>query len=129
MKKLFSLQKLLENSRYTTKIKIFFSTKAAGEGYDSYEDNYTFTNLNPLTIKAYVTEISSEALVWKAYGLKEIGAKEIICKSQYTNWFKMANKVEIDGDEYEVFKEGVGNRANIQKRPFNFIRVILQKKS
>lgn len=129
MRKIIPLNRLIEHSEYTTKLKIYFSTKTYGDDYDPEEDNYTYTNLNPLTIKGYVTEISAESLVWKPYGLKEFGAKEVICKSQYANWFRIANKIEIDGDEYEVFKEGVGNRAIIQKRPFNLIKVVLQKRT
>lgn len=120
------IKRLIEDNG--TKILIYFSTKTAGEDYDPYEKNYTYTNLNPHTIKGYVTEISPEALKWKEYGLKEMGAKEIICEEKYTGWFKNANKIEIDGDEYEVYRESVGNRAIIQKRPYRLIRLMLQKK-
>ena len=128
MKKIDSINRLLRNNRFSTKILLYFSTKTYGEDYDPYEKNYTYTNLNPLSIKAYVTEISSEALVWKQYGLKEMGAKEILCEAKYENWFKIANKIEIDSDEYEVFREATGFRAIIQKRPYNLIRVVIQKK-
>ena len=105
------------------------SKKSAGDDYDSYEKNYIYSNLNPITINGYVSEISAEALVWKQYGLKEIGAKEVICEERYINYFRLANKIEIDGDEYEVFKDGVGGRVMIQKRPYHTYRVILQKKT
>jgi len=122
------IAKILKNANFTTKITIYFSTKSAGDDFDPYEDNYTYSNLNPLTIKGYVTELSPEALVWKQYGLQEIGAKEVLCDSKYADWFRKANKIVIDGDEYSIFKEGVGNRAIIQKRPMKLIRVVLQKK-
>lgn len=128
MKKISCINRLLKDKDLTTKVLVYFSTKTYGEGYDTYEDNYTYTNLNPLSLKAYVTEISSEALVWKQYGLKEMGAKELICESKYAGWFRSANKIEIGGDEYEIYKEGVGNRIMIQTRPYNLIRVVLQKK-
>ena len=35
----------------------------------------------------------------------------------------------LDDNEYEVMKEGVGNRAQIQARPYQLIRVILQKRT
>jgi len=119
------LKLIKENS---TKVEIYMSYKAAGDDFDPYEKNYTYYNTNPLMIKAYVTEVSPEGLVWKAYGLKEMGAKEIFCDSKYENWFRLCNKVKIDGDEYEVYKEGTGGRAIIQKRPHCLIRVMLQKK-
>ena len=112
----------------STKVLIFFATSVAGDDYDPYEKNYTMQNLNPLTIKGYVREISPEALVWKQYGLSEMGAKEILCDEKYKSWFEKCNKVTISGDSYEVFRESGGNRAIIQKRPFKTIRVVLQRK-
>ena len=128
MNSIYFINQLLNDNNLSTKISIYFSTKTAGDDFDSYEKNYTYTNLNPMTIRAYVRELSAEALVWKQYGLQEIGAKEIICKSKYAEWFRSANKVEIDGDGYEVYKEGTSGNAIIQKRPYNLIRVVLQKK-
>jgi len=116
-------------NRNATKISIFFSTKTYGDDYDSYNDNYTFTNLNPLTIKGYVTEISAEALVWKQYGLKATGAVEVLCQKKYRTWFENCNKIVIDSNEYEVMREGVGNRVQIQDRPYQLIRVILNRKT
>ncbi|KKN15278.1 hypothetical protein LCGC14_0987650 [marine sediment metagenome] len=129
MKKISYINRLIKHKDFTTKILVYFSTKTYGDDYDPYEDNYTYTNLNPLSIKCYITEISPEALVWKQYGLKEIGAKEILCEAKYAEWFRIANKIEIDNDVYEVYKESVGNRVIIQKRPYNLIRVVLQKKN
>jgi len=129
MKKIININKLLKHSDYCKKVKIYFATKTAGDDYDPYEQNYTYSNLNPITIKAYVSQISPEALVWKQYGLKEIGAVEIITEKRYKNYFEKCNKVEIDDEEYEVFKEAVGNRSIISERPFNLIRIVLQKKT
>ena len=129
MKKINFINNLLKSSDLTTKITIYFSSKSAGDDYDPYEANLVDTNLNPKTIKGYVREISAESLVWRPYGLKEFGAKELICEAKYENWFKIANKIEIDEEEYEVFKEGVGGRAIIQKRPFSLIKITLQKKT
>ncbi len=120
------IKRLIEDN--STKILIYFSTKTAGDDYDDYEKNYTYTNLNPHSIKAYVTEISPSALKWTEFGLKEMGAKEIICEEKYRGWFENCNKIEIDGDEYEIFREATGNRAIIQKRAYRLIRVMLQKK-
>ena len=70
-----SLLKTLENNQFSTKIQLYFSSKNESEFFDSYERVYTHVNQNPITIKGYVNEISAEALTWKQYGLKEIGAK------------------------------------------------------
>ena len=103
------------------------SSKAAGDDFDTYEKNYTFTNLNPITIKAYVRELSPEALVYKSYGLHEMGAIEILCDSRFKNAFENCNKVVVDNIVYQVFKEGTGNRTIIQTRPYNIIRVVLSR--
>lgn len=128
MKKLFDVNNLLKNSEFSTKIYVYMSTKSAGDDYDGYEANYVYTNLNPIIIKGYVREISSEALVWKQYGLHNVGAVEVICESKYRNYFEFSNKIIIDNAEYQVFKEGTGSKSLIQNRPYKLIRVILNRK-
>lgn len=127
MRKSFVINNLLKNREFTTKIQIYFSTKSAGDDFDSYEKNYTYTNQNPITIKGIVTQLRASELVWKGYGLKEQGSVAIICEKRYKNYFLKANKIEIDGNEYQVFKEGTGSRSIISDRPFQLIRVILQR--
>ena len=111
-----------------TKVYIYFATKSAGDDYDPEEKNFIYTNMNPLVIKGYVTMISPEKLVWKQYGLQEMGAVEVLTESKYKNWFKICNKIVINDAEYAVFKIGNGNRVLIQDRPGNMIRVVLERK-
>lgn len=128
-KKNKQINDLLKNSNLTTKITIYFSTKSVGEDFDPREKNYEYSNLNPQTIKGYVRDIKPESLFWRQIGISEIGAKEVICEEKYGEWLKMANKVEIDGDEYHVYKENVGKRVLITKLPFKLIKAILTKVS
>jgi hypothetical protein len=125
MKIPFIQQIIQENG---TKILIYPAVKQVGDDFDPYEKNYEYIDMNPYTLKGYVSMISPEALVWKQYGLQEMGAIEILCEAKYKNWFKIANKVIVNGDEYSVFKTGSNNRVLIQDRPYNNIRVILQRK-
>lgn len=127
MKRIKEIQQLLKNSEFRTKILVYFSTKTAGEDFDPLEQNYTETNLNPKVIYGYVRDVSPEALVWKQYGLSQMGAKEVICDKGYRNWFEKANKITINNNDYSVFKEGTGQRVIIMERPANLIRVILQR--
>lgn len=120
------IQKLIKENG--TKILVYPAVKSVGDDYDAEEKNYTWTDLPPYTLRGYVQQISPEALVWKAYGLQEMGAIEILCEAKYKNWFKVANRVVVNGDEYSVFKTGTNNRVLIQDRPYNNIRVILQRK-
>lgn len=128
MKKIKFLRDLLKRKEFMTKIYIYPSTKSAGDGFDSYEENYTYSNLNPLIIKGYVSQLSPTSLVWKGYGLEEQGAVEVLCEKRYKNYFKIANKIKINDEEYQVFKEASGGHSIISDRPYNIIRVILQRK-
>ena len=121
------IKKILNDSNLSTKILLYMSTKSAGEDFDPEEKNYTYTNLNPVTVRGYVKDVKGEALVWKNYGLSETGAKEVICEYKYAEWFRLANKIEIENDQYQVYKENVGNRLLIEKRPFQLARIILKK--
>ena len=126
-KKLPFTKTVFNHTDFCTKIRISFSQKTAGEFYDPYEQNYTYTNSNPITIKGYVSEISAEKLVYKQYGLQNMGAKEILCDSKYKSYFENCNKIEIDGDNYLVFKEGTGGKTIISNRPKKMIRVIITR--
>ena len=83
------INKLLTNSNLSTKVQIFFSYTTWGDDADPYENNTTDAKLNPKTIKAYVRDVSPEALVYKQYGLHEVGAKEILCDARYKEWFEI----------------------------------------
>lgn len=119
---------LLKDADFTEKIRLYFSNKVAGDDFDSYEKNYTLTYLNPVVIRGLVRNVSPEALVWKQYGLSEIGSIEIIVHAKYKTWFTNVAKIEVNGDFYTVFKDGTGGRSIIQDRPNRIIRVILKKR-
>lgn len=129
MRSIKFINDLIEKEEFTTKVTVYFATVSYPEDYDKYENNLTHTNLNPLSLKGYVREISPESLVWRQMGLQEMGAKEIICKERYRGWFQKCNKVVIDGDDYSVMKEGTGGNSLISKRPYGLIRVVLKKAS
>lgn len=127
-KRIPAVTRLLEDKNYSTKIEMYFSTQTIGEDYDPYEAKATYSNLNPLTIRGYVREVSPEALVYKQYGLTELGAKEILCEKRYAPWFRRVNLIKIDGDEFIVYKTGNGTASLISNLPFNLIKVVVRKK-
>jgi len=122
------LNKLLSNDKLATKVYLYFSTLSYGDDYDPYEGNATDALLNPQTIKAIVTDITSESLAWKQYGQKAQGAKEILCHSRYKEWFKKCSQIKIDTEYYTVFKDAASSRALITNRRFKTIRVIVRQK-
>lgn len=128
MKKIPSVIDFLNSKEFTKKITIYLATKVAGEDFDTYENNYTNSLMNPVTIRGYVSTLSPEALVYKQYGLANIGAVEVITTSNHKNYFALASKVLIDGVEYQCFREGTGNKTIIQDRPAGLIRVVLTRK-
>lgn len=129
MKKLFNFNTILRDQNLNTPIQIFMSTLTAGQDYDGFANNYTATNLNPITIYGYVRDLAPETAFWKQYGLYQAGMKEIICEGQYEQYFKLANKIIINGDQYEVFKEGTGNKTMVTKRPGQLLRVVISRYS
>lgn len=121
------ISKFLKHSNYSTKIYIYMSYKQAGSAYDPYEKNYNYYNLNPIIIKGYVSQLSPNSLVWKSYGLQEQGALEIVTEKRYKSYFENANKIKINDEEYQIFRESTGNRCIITEEHFQTICVILQK--
>jgi len=126
-KRHIEIEKLLRSNYLSKKIEIYFSTKVAEEGYDPYEENYTKSELNPAIIKGYVRDVKPESLIWKQYGLSEIGAKEIIVEERYAEWFRNCMKVKISSDEYHVYTEAQGNRFVITGMPFKLVKIVLKK--
>jgi len=126
-KKLRIAQEIFKNNEISSKIFLYFASKMAGDDYDPYEKKKVELNLNPIAIKGYVRDINPEALVWKQYGLSNIGAKEVICDAKYDSYFRSCKKIVIDKIEYQVFKEGAGNKAIIQQRPFQTMRVVISR--
>jgi len=128
MRKKTAILRLVKNKEFTTKVRISFATKAAGDDFDPHEANYVYTKLNPQTIKAYVSSIAPEKTYWKQYGLAETEIKEIICEDRYKEWFEQCEEIEIDNKKYQVFKYG-GTKTAITDRPYKMIRVTVSRKT
>jgi len=109
-------------------------TKGPEDGYDPYENNLITTNLNPHTIKAYVREVRDQQLIYKHYGLTNIGAVEVICTQKYLSWFKMANKIVISDIDYRILSVGNAQGSTyspkagfFSTRPFNMAKIVLTR--
>lgn len=126
-KRNLEFEKIIKDKSIATTVKIFFSYKAAGDDFDPLEKNYTFYNLNPVTIKGYVRDLKPETQYWKQYGYNEGGVKELFCDAKYAQWFRNCNKVEINSDTFRTYKEAPGKQVLITQYPFKIIRVVLYK--
>ncbi len=129
MKLIPEIRKVLKDKNFRKTVVVYFSTKAAGDDYDPYENNAEFTNLNPVAITdAYVRTLDPEKAFYKQYGLHLSDSKEIICEARYQSYFEHCNKIEIDGNTYQVFKSGTGNNTLISPRPGGLIRVVVTRR-
>jgi len=123
-----TIQGILENNNISTDIQLFFTQKYAGSDFDPEEANYSYYNLNPITIRGYVREISPTSLLWRQMGYAEAGAVEILCEDKYEDYFRKCGKIVINTYEYEVFREATGSRALIQKLSPKLLKVVLRRK-
>jgi len=117
------------------KITVYMATELAEDGYDPYEHNTISSNLNPKTIRGYIHDITPEQLIYKQYGLDNVGAVEIVVDEKYYEWFKIANKITVRDIEYKVMREGnaAGTPSNpkgtvVAKRAFKMVRLVLVRR-
>ncbi len=94
---------------------------------DPYEHTSTKTFLNPVAIDALVQQISQEALRWKFIGQLPQDSIKIICELRHENTIKTADKIEINGISYGVYK-GSSKEFTILKRN-DYLIVILERKN
>ena len=128
-KRLMDTNQIFKDRYQEIYIDFYFAKKVTKNGYDEFENNLSDEIISMQTInQAYSREITAERLVYKQYGLKELGALEILCDARYTDYFKLASKIVINSEEYEVFSNGLGDKSLIQKIPFNMIKVTITKK-
>ena len=129
MKHKKNLLKLIKRNDLATKIKLKFSSNLYGDWYDPYENNVKSTNLNPITIKAYVNTLSAEKAYYKQYGENVDDVKEIYTEDKYANYFKNCSEIEIDSNNYQTYRSGTGNNVTIKKLPYKMMRVTVTRKA
>jgi hypothetical protein len=102
------------------------SSQVKGTDYDPYrKTGYIKTSSNPEPVKAHVRQIQGNSLVARELGLVESGAIEVVIEEQDENLFRICEKVKYNDKEYTPFKQALGNRMQIFKSPFGFVRVVL----
>jgi len=90
---------------------------------DPYEKNKTESFLNPLPIKAYVTQLSFESLKWKYPGQVPSGSVQIICYNKYETLLKTAYKIKIGDNFYSCWKDDAKNFM-ILKRDDHLVAIL-----
>lgn len=122
-RKFIDIFDIFKNNGELVKVKIYPAIETEN---DPYEHSKTLSFLNPLTIKALVSTESFEALKWKYYGQIPSGSKKIIADKKYYNYFKVADKILIDNEEYFCWKDDSKNLMILDRT--DYIVVILAKK-
>ena len=76
-------------------IRIFMGTTTL---LDPYEKNTSLTLINPIPIKAIVTDLTSAKVQWSMPGIVTDKAKEIIIRKKDRPMLEMSQKIQIVGD-------------------------------
>ena len=84
-------------------IRIFVGTETIS---DPYEKNVTETLMNPIPIKAIVTDLTSAKIQWAMPGIVTDKVKEIIIRKKDRPMIEMSRKIQVVGeaDYYEGWK-------------------------
>ncbi len=69
-----------------------------------YEKNVTITYLNPLPIKAIVTDLTQNKIQYTMAGIITSNAKEIIIEKKYLSLLKASQKIEINNEYYHGYR-------------------------
>lgn len=109
------------------KIAVFLhASKIKGTNYDPFRNTgETTVNRNPIFIKAIVRDVSPEKLILKEIGLALSGAKELIIKTSDTGAIKASERIQINGEDYYIFHQALGNKFLIYNRPYGLTRIII----
>jgi len=82
-------------------VKIYPGTETI---VDPYEKNVEVSMLNPVPVKAIVSDLVASQSMWKIPGIEANKAKEIIIKKKYENLLKASQKIDIRGEFYYGWK-------------------------
>lgn len=115
---------LLKNEGKLTKVLVYSATDTVD---DPYEKTTTKTYLNPVSLNAFIRDVTPESLVWKYFGQIPMGSKQIICEKKYINLLKTADKIKIGDNYYKVRKDNSKGWA-IQERP-DYIIIVAELKN
>jgi hypothetical protein len=87
--------------QHSQKILIYPATTVE---QDPYEKNVEVTCLNPLPIRAIVTDLITSQIAYKLPSITTDKAKEIIIEKKYRPLLEMSYKIKIDDDYYQGWK-------------------------
>ena len=78
-------------------IKIYVGKETVDDPYDK---NVTTTHLNPISIRAIISDISPASSQWKMPGIITSKTKQIIIKKKFKSLIEQSQKIIIDSETY-----------------------------
>ena len=99
------------------KIRVYLATTSET---DPYEHTVDITLLNPLPIKAIVTDLIDSKVRWSMPGIVTEKAKALIIQSKHRSLIEKSYRIQIGNDYYEGYK--VNGRMQISDQG-DYVRV------
>lgn len=93
---------------------------------DPYEHTKTLNYQQPQPVDALIQQISFEALRWKYWGQIPQDSVQILCEKKYEGLFLAADKIEIDGKSYKVYKNDSAGFGLLRRN--DYLVIILERK-
>lgn len=92
---------------------------------DPYEKNVSLTTMNPIPIKAIISDLTFAKIQWAMPGIVADKAKEITIKIRHKSLLEMSQKIEIDGEFYEGWRQ---NSKMQTRKEGNYLRCYIYLK-
>jgi hypothetical protein len=124
MEKRVDIFSILKNEGKLSILHVYASKETID---DPIEKNKTNIYSNPLPIKAFVQQISFEALRWKYTGLLPSKSIQVIAEKKYITQFKTADKIIYNDESYKCLKDDSKNFMILERS--DYIIVILGLKN
>ena len=122
-----SCKKLIKELGTYVDVFLRDSTTKGANYNPKYEAGSTETYQNPISIKAYVRDKSANSLIINQLGLVAVGAKSVLINASDESYFLNAGKIQIDGENYEVYNNATGKKCQIYGYGLGYRIIILFK--
>lgn len=94
---------------------------------DPEEESKTTTTFNPVPIQAIVTDLTSEQMKWKGFGIETGAGKELLMESKHKTLIQQSQKIVIDNIEYLGWRDNFGQTQI--RTDGNYLRIYIYRKS
>jgi hypothetical protein len=96
---------------------------------DPYEHNKTDIELNPITIKAIVTDLAFEKVTWAMPGIVTDNAKQIIIEARNLSILLNSYKIQVGEEYFEGWRISGRLQYKLEgESPYHFIRAYIYRK-